>query len=172
MKKNFLTYFLVIIIALTLTGCGKKNKLNSLGGDEPLRKDYSDIVFRISKRNSACIPTELVFYKDGTYELFTAYKACKPNQTCTDVLKYTKSIKGQYDYDIMKIVENSVNSADKSYMNENRPEYEIYMGNSYVEKGYGYYYTIENGQTNKYLEELLNEIDVNLKVCAEPEYID
>ena len=69
-------------------------------------------------------------------------------------------------------LEKCVNSADKSYMNENRPEYEIYMGNSYVEKGYGYYYTIENGQTNKYLEELLNEIDVNLKVCAEPEYID
>ena len=54
----------------------------------------------------------------------------------------------------------------------NLPEYEIYMGNSYVEKGYGYYYTIEKGQTNKSIEELLKEINVELQVCAEPEYID
>ncbi len=169
--KKIITYLLIIISIITLTGCNKEDKTSNFEGNEPLNKDYSEVVFRISKRDSACIPTELVFYIDGTYELFTAYKACKPNQTCNSMLTYTKSIKGQYDYDIIKIVDN-INSEEKSYTNKNHPKYEIYMGNSYVEKGYSYYYTIEQNQKNTYLNELLKTINVDLTVCATPEYID
>lgn len=161
---------IVFMILICLTGCEKSS--NKLGGDKPLNKNYSDVVFTISKKNNACIPVKLIVYKDGNYELFTAYEACNPGKACDMMLKYTKSIKGQYDYEIMKIIENSINYDDKSYTNENLIEYEIYMGNTYVEQGFGYVYTVEKGKINRYLEDFSKKINVDLNLCAEPEYID
>lgn len=122
--------------------------------------------------NKNCVPLQLAIYEDGVYELFTAYKSCKSGKFCTDMLSYSKSIKGTTKYDVLKIIKEKGVEKDKAHSMNDLPEYEIYMGNSYVEKGYGYYYTIEKGQTNKSIEELLKEINVELKVCAEPEYID
>lgn len=122
--------------------------------------------------NKNCVPLQLAIYEDGVYELFTSYKSCKPGKFCTDMLSYSKSIKGTTKYDVLKIIKEKGVEKDKVHSMNNLPEYEIYMGNSYVEKGYGYYYTIEKGQTNKSIEELLKEINVELQVCAEPEYID
>lgn len=126
----------------------------------------------ISMGNKNCVPLQLAIYEDGVYELFTAYKSCKPGKFCTDMLSYSKSIKGTTKYDVLKIIKEKGVEKDKVHSMNNLPEYEIYMGNSYVEKGYGYYYTIEKGQTNKSIEKLLKEINVELQVCAEPEYID
>ena len=170
MKKTILTIILCGVIALVFTVCGKSE--NKLGGDKPLEKNFSEVVFTISKKNNSCIPVDLVLYKDGTYELFTAYESCRPSEVCYSMLKYTKSIKGKYDYDVIKIVENSVDADNKGYAIDNLPEYEIYMGSSYVENGYSYLYTVEKGQINQYLDELLEKINVDLKLCAEPEYID
>ena len=112
--------------------------------------------------NKNCVPLQLAIYEDGVYELFTAYKSCKPGKFCTDMLSYSKSIKGTTKYDVLKIIKEKGVEKDKVHSMNNLPEYEIYMGNSYVEKG----------QTNKSIEELLKEINVELQVCAEPEYID
>lgn len=169
MKKTILTVLLLGMIMLGITGCGKLN--NKLGGDAPLT-NYSEKTFTITIGNKNCIPVQLTLYEDGTYELFTAYESCRPGQTCNSMLKYTKSLKGKYDYDIMKILEDDSIEVDKSHSMDNLPEYEIYMGNYYIENGYGYYYTIEKGKTNKYLNEFLQNINVDLKICAEPEYID
>lgn len=168
MKKT-LTILLCGIMALTITGCRKSD--NELGGDTPLTNS-SDRTFTITKGSKNCVPVRLTLYDDGNYELFTTYQTCKPGQTCNMMLKYTKSIKGKYDYDIMKILEDDSIEIDKAHSMDNLPEYEIYLGNAYVEDGYGYYYTIEKGTSNKYLDELLNKINVNLQVCAEPSYKD
>lgn len=168
MKKAILTLIYGIIV-FAITGCGKLS--NPLGGDTPLT-NHSEDVLTITIGNKICVPVQLTLYDDGTYELFTSYESCRPGQSCTMMLKYTKSIKGKYNYDVMKIIEDDSIEVDQSHSMDHLPEYEIYMGNSYVEKGYGYYYTVEKGKTNPYLEELLKDIDVDLKVCAVPEYID
>lgn len=168
MKKTFFTIICTVII-LGITGCGKSE--SKLCGDTPLT-DNSEKVFNITTGNKSCVPVQLTLYEDGTYELFTAYKSCRPGQTCNSILKYTKSVKGTYDYDIMKILEDDSIEVDKSHSMDNLPEYEIYLGNYYVENGYGYYYAVEKGKTNKYLDELLQSINVDLRICAEPEYID
>lgn len=166
--KKILTILIYGVIVLEMTGCNKSNKEL---GDDPL-SNHSEIVFSISVGNKVCVPVQLSVYKDSVYELFTTYETCRPSENCNMKLKYTKSIKGTTNYDIIKIIEEDNVEVDKSHSMDNLPEYEIYMGNSYVEKGYGYYYTIEKGQTNKYLEEFLKEIDVDLKICANPEYIN
>lgn len=168
MKKILLTILLCGIMVIGITGCGKSNKE---WGDEPL-SNHAELIFTIGMGNKSCVPVTLAIYEDGNYELFTTYESCRPGVVCNSKLKYTKSIKGTTDYGVIKIIKVDNVEVDKSHSMDNLPEYEIYMGNSYVEKGYGYYYTIEKGQTNKYLEEFLKEIDVDLKVCAEPEYID
>lgn len=168
MKKTVKIIMLCGVMILVMTGCGKTNKLE---GDKPLT-DHKEDILTITMGNKTCVPLQLTVYEDGTYELFTAYESCRPGKLCTDMLKYTKSIKGKTDYDVLKIIKEDGVEMDKSHSMDNLPEYEIYMGNSYVEKGYGYYYSIEKGQTNKSLEEFLKEINVELKVCAEPEYID
>ena len=164
--KKIITILMGGVMVLGITGCSKSNKEF---GDEPLSSN-TETIFIIKMGNKGCVPVQLSVYEDGTYELFTTYGACRSGQTCTLMLKYTKSIKGTYDYDVNKIIENSVDADKKSYSMDNLPEYEIYMGNPYVEQGYSYYYTIEKEKTNKYLDEFLNEIDVDLKVCANPEY--
>lgn len=168
MRNVIKIIILCMIMVLGMTGCRKSNKL---GGDKPLLNHKEDIM-TITMGGKTCVPLQLTVYEDGNYELFTTYKSCRPGEFCTDMLTYTKSIKGKTDYDVLKIIKEDGIEMDKSHSMDNLPEYEIYMGNSYVEKGYGYYYTIEKGQINKSLEEFLKDINVELKICAEPEYID
>ena len=169
MNKIMFTIFVCMVMVLSITGCEESK--NKLGGDIPLKRD-SEKAITITTGNKSCIPVQLTLYEDGVYELFTAYESCRPGQNCTAMLKYTKSIKGKYDYDIMKILDDDSIEVDKSHAMDYLPEYEIYMGNYYVENGYGYYYTVEKGKTNKYLDELLQSINIDLKICANPEYID
>ncbi len=169
MKKTILTILLCGTMILWLTGCRKAD--NKLGGDTPLTNN-SEKTFTITTGNKSCVPVQLTLYDDGNYELFTAYESCRPGQVCTSMLKYTKSQKGKYNYNIMKILDDDSIEIDKTHSMDNLPEYEIYLGNYYVENGYGYYYTVEKGKVNKFLDELLKSINVDLKVCAEPEYFD
>ena len=112
-----------------------------------------------------CIPIQLDVFADGRYTLYTSYEDCPPNSTCNAMLKYNEAVGGTYDYDVMKIIQNSVIADDMTFTNENLPEYEIYPGNQ--EKVY-YLITDKN---NAYLDEFLKQVDVNLKKCAEPDYI-
>ncbi len=166
MKKTILAIILCEIMILGITGCGSSSKLD---GDEPLER-HPELMFTIARGYKNCTPVELAVYEDGQYELFTAYQSCRPGEACTAMLKYTKSKKGTYSYDVIKIIEDQGNEVDKSHSMDNLPEYEMYMGDAYVKDGYGYYYTIEKGQTNKFLDEFLKDIEVDLDVCAEPEY--
>lgn len=169
MKKKILTNFLILILLIVVSGCSGEN--NKHEEDIPLTKEPADIVFTISKKQNDCIPVEITVYKDGTYELFTAYETCKEDEVCASMLKYTKSTKGKYDFDVMKIIDNSKNTNDMIDINDNLIDYEIYMGSSYIEEGYNNLYIIEKEQTNKYLDEFLKEINVNLNKCAQPEQI-
>ena len=166
--KKILIILLCIFIVLGLVGCKKSNEVL---GDEPLT-NHAEPILTIKSGNKSCVYVQLVLYEDGKYELFTEYEACRSLEICNLALKYTKSIKGIYNYDIKKIIENSVDASDKTYSMDNLPEYEMSVGNSYVEEGYSYKHVVEKGQTNKYLDEFLKEMDINLKVCASPYYID
>ena len=72
----------------------------------------------------------------------------------------------------MKIFEDKNIVMDQSHSMDNLPEYEIYMSDKYVQKNYGYYYTIEKNTKNNSLDEFLKKINVNLNLCASPEYIN
>ena len=169
--KKILSILLCIILLTSLAGCKKESESTILDGDEPLA-NKDDLIFTINSGNKSCIPVSLAVYEDGTYELFTTYKACKPKQICNSMLIYTKSIKGKYNYDVMKIFKDKNIVANRSHSMDNLPEYEIYMSDKYVQKNYEYNYTIEKNTTNIYLDNFLRQIKVNLNLCANPEYID
>lgn len=161
MKKTILTILLCGNMVIGIAGCVNYDKAL---GNAPLTK-HAEPLFTIITGNKVCVPVQLTVYEDGNYELFTEYKTCRPNQSCNSMLKYSKSIKGIYTYDVRRILDNSVDANSKSYSMDNLPEYELYDKD-------GHYYTIEKGQTNEYLDEFLKEINVDLKVCANPYYID
>ena len=167
MKKIFLILVCSFMI-LNLTGCGNKYKGQ---GTEPL-KEHGDVALHIDSGNkSDCVKVTLVLYEDNQYELFTDYKECRSWKTCTAELRYTKSIKGTYDYDLTKIIEASTNTNDKSYSMDNLPEYELYLGEKYVQKYDTMMFVVEKDQTNIYLDELLEQLDVDLEQCANPDYV-
>lgn len=122
---------------------------------------YGDHIFNITKRKE-CVTVSLSVYKNNKYRLSTAYKACKPNQICTMELRYTKSIEGTYDYNIMEIIKHSSDANLLQFNNDNLPVYEIYAGK-------GHFITDDD---NKYLKEFLKSINVDLSKCAEPDYIE
>lgn len=137
---------------------------------ENILENHGNLLISINIGNKQYVPVLLSVYDDGTYELFTAYESCKPGAVCNDMLKYSKSIKGTYNYDIIKIVEESTNANDKSYSMDNLPAYEIYLGEQLIEKYDTLSFTIEKGKKNKYLDEFLKKINVDLSKCAKPEY--
>ena len=109
-----------------------------------------------------CIPVQLGIHKDGKYILSTHYKACKFGY-CTSDLRYTKSIEGKYNYDIIQIIRHSTDANNLQFTNDNIPKYEIFSGNGYN------FITDDN---NKYLTDFLKSINVNLSQCAKPDYGD
>lgn len=126
----------------------------------------NNFLFSINWGNNKtdCIPIQLNVFDDGSYTLYTSYEACPPNSTCNLMLKYSDSITGTYNYDVIKILQNSIIADDITFTNKNLPEYEIYPGNQAI---YSYLITDKD---NAYLDEFLKQIDVNLKQCAEPDY--
>ena len=55
---------------------------------------------------------------------------------------------------------------------DNLPEYEIYLGEEYMKKYDTLTFTVEKGKKNKYLDEFIKSINVDLSKCAKPEYKD
>ncbi len=123
---------------------------------------YNDLIFIVEKNNNKCdIPVSLSIYKNNKYKLYTEYKACRPGVACVDMLEYTKTIEGTYDYDIIEIIRHSVDANLFQYTNENIPEYTIMSGKNH---------SFITDSDNKYLKELLSSINVDLTQCAKPNY--
>lgn len=133
-------------------------------------ENHADVLIRIEKQ-MRCTPVSLYLYSDNTYELFTDYDTCRPFQECTMKLHYKKSIKGTYNYDLTKILDNSIEGVDIDYK---AIDYEILTGSTLggpiLGEKYDHDYVIKKGESNKYLEEFLNIIDVDLNMCAIPNY--
>lgn len=121
---------------------------------------YDKHIFGITKRMD-CISVHLDVYKDNKYRLSTAYKACKPNQICTMELRYTQSVEGTYDYNIMEIIKHSSDANHLQFNSDNMPVYEIFSGK-------GQHFITDDD--NKYLKEFLKNINVDLSLCAKPDY--
>lgn len=122
---------------------------------------YDNLIFTVSTEYNYCIPVELAVFKDNKYTLFTAYQACKPNTFCTAMLRYTKSKTGTYNYDVMQIIKHSTDANHLQFTNDNLPEYIIYGGN-------GHQFITDSD--NKYLNEFLKSLNVDLFKCADPDY--
>ena len=124
---------------------------------------YDNFIFSRRINRKKCVPMQLSIYKNNQYILHTAHEACKPNQNCTSMLKYTKSIKGIYNYDIIQIIKHSTDANNLQFTNDSLPKYEIFAGNEYM------FITDED---NKYLSEFLKLLNIDLNQCAEPDYIN
>lgn len=120
------------------------------------------LLFSISMKNDKCIPVNLRVYSDNKYVLEDHYLACKKEENCSLSLKYTQSIDGKYDYDVIKIIQNSENA---DIPNAKISEYEIYNGNGNIIN------MMTTDKNNTYLNEFLKQIKVDLNKCAIPEYI-
>jgi hypothetical protein len=165
MKKKIL---IIMVMVLGLTGCRKTGE----NKDSEVLENHGTTMISIEKVNLNCVTVMLTLYDDNQYELFTDYATCKQGENCTSTLKYTKSIKGTYNYDLEKIIESATNANDKSYTNDTIPEYTITLGDQYVQKYDSLEYSVEKGQTNTYLNELLNQLNVDLDQCANPDYVE
>lgn len=140
-------------------------------GDNIL-ENHGNTLISIAYGKRSYVPVMLSVYDDGTYELFTSYASCKPGRACNSMLKYTKSIKGNYNYNIEKILMASTNADGMSFEMSKLPVYEIYLGEEYIKKYDSLMFVVENGKTNQYLDEFLNSINVDLNKCAKPDYGD
>lgn len=123
---------------------------------------YNNLIFSVTYKKGNCdIPVELSIYKNNKYALNTEYKACKPGKVCNYVLRYINPIMGNYNYDIIDIVRHSVDANNYQFTNDNLAVYEIFSGKNHL------FITDED---NKYLNEFLDSINVDLKKCAKPIY--
>lgn len=132
--------------------------------------EHGNLILSIEMVNKKYVPVLLSIYDDETYELFTAYASCKPGSMCTSELVYTKSIKGTYSYEIEKILKDSTNANEFTSDMNHLPKYEIYLGEDLIVKYDTLLFVVENEKQNKYLDEFLKLIDVDLTKCAKPEY--
>lgn len=140
-------------------------------GDEILDNN-SKILLSIHVGNKQYVPVSLTLYEDGTYQLFTAYHSCKPGKVCNSMLSYSKSLKGKYSYDVEKILKASTNADNMSFDMDHLPEYEIYLGDDLIKKYNTLSFVVEHNKQNKYLNELLESINIDLSKCAKPDYGD
>lgn len=124
----------------------------------------SGLLFSINWKKADCISVQLSVYDNNKYVLYNAYEACKPNETCDSILKYTSKKEGTYDFDVIKIIKNSVIADNMQFTNDNMPEYEIYTGKGEL------VYMLITDKNNKYLKEFLEQIDIDLNACATPDY--
>ncbi len=123
---------------------------------------YNDTIFSVEYKKSKCdIPVMLTIYKNNKYRLYTEYKTCKPGIPCNMMLEYTNFIEGTFNYDIIEIIRHSVDANLHQYTNDNIPEYSIFSGKSH---------SFITDKDNKYLKELLDSINVDLTLCAKPNY--
>lgn len=157
---KYKTIMLLIGLVL-LTGCSFNSEIKKNSTD--ILERHEETLLTVEAGNKDCVSMLLALYADNTYELFTAYHACRPNETCTLKLVYTKSIKGRYDYDINKIIKESTDANDMTFAMDNLPEYEL-------RDKFDHSYVVEKGKENKYLNELLEQLDVNLNQCAFKDY--
>ena len=139
---------------------------------DTILENPGNVLISIQYAKRSYVPVSLSVYDNGTYELFTSYDDCKPGRVCTSMLRYTKSIKGNYNYDIEKILSASTNADGMSFDMNKLPVYEIYLGEEYMEKYDSLMFVVENGKKNQYLDEFLNSINVDLNKCAKPDYGD
>ncbi len=148
MKKLII---LNIILAFLLTGCGKEVQT-------PV-KDYGDVVLSITTptKNDNCIGQVLMFYKNGKYQFYNTYVAEIQRHLETPFYRYTKSDKGKYrEYDFDKIFVGLQQYQDT----DDGVKYILYYYPNNTT------YIIHEGEENKYLNELLDSIGIDLDTCA------
>lgn len=125
---------------------------------------YNNLIFSITYRKSKCdIPVQLNVYENNKYSLLTEYESCKPGVLCTSMLKYLNPIMGKYDYNIIEIIRHSSDANNMQFTNDSRAEYEIFTGKSHL---------FITDKDNKYLQDFLKSINVDLTKCAKPNYVD
>lgn len=177
MKKNIISKKIVISIVVLVITCLIIGILISVnynintskykGQGTNIKETHGDTVLIVEK-NLDCIPVVLYLYDDNTYELFTEYRRCKHNKWCTLDIKYNKSIKGKYEYNLNKIIDKLTYYEDN--INSKDIDYEITIG-KLVAKDKNHYVVLK-GQNNELLEEFLKMLDIDLNICATFNYTE
>lgn len=157
-QKNIILIVNMIFLFF-ITGCNDKKEMNTKISNAI--DNYSAFRIDTPMKDENCVAVSLDLYKNGKYEFFKAYKKEIQSHLDTPFYVYTKSDKGRYSYDLFKIIDglSKYDGVSENY------KYIITVDND--EK-----YVIMEGQSNKYLDELLNEIDVNLDICAQEDESD
>lgn len=153
MKKIIISLFIILF----LVGCNKNYDEKDTAA---LEIEAKDTLYEISHVHvdEKCVPTKLMLYKDGRYEVYTKYiKRIDETGFLPPYYMYTKSNKGKYDFDLSNITRELEIIGD------------IYEDVKYTIWDYesGTTYQIKYGETNKKLDELLKSINVNLDMCLE-----
>jgi hypothetical protein len=169
-KLSIKILIILVVIIISIMLIAHKLKINNISTKSLNR--HGEILLSIEKENLNCVTVMLTLYDDNKYELFTDYAACKNNENCTSNLKYTKSLKGTYNYNLENIITSSANANNLSFTNDNLPEYRITLGEKYINIYDSLEYVVEKNKTNKYLNELLNKLNINLNKCATKDYIN
>lgn len=146
-----------IFLILFFVGCNKNYDEKDTA---VLEIEAKDTLYEISHihDDEKCVPTKLMLYKDGRYEVYTKYiKKIDETDFLPPYYMYTKSNKGKYDFDLSNITSGLEITGD------------IYEDVKYTIWDYdsGITYQIKYGETNKILDGLLKNIDVDLDMCLE-----
>lgn len=165
MKKKFIIIVIIVCICVGVIIILNNPTIKLIGKGTPKLEKTGNIILIIKKKKD-CVPVSLYLYDDGTYELFTEYEDCVPFKECTLRLNYTKSIKGTYEYDLTKILDDNVYIYDDNIL-EDDIDYEILSASSLGDGDY----IIKKGEENKALAELLKNLDCDLDICAIPNYV-
>lgn len=116
-----------------------------------------DIIFTIESSNKTCVPVQLVVKTDNIYLFYNSYKAPLDGVNANSILNYSDPISGAYNYEIIKIIQNSKYASDASFDMDNLPEYIIYTGKGTV---------FTTDRNNEYLKAFLESINISLDSCA------
>lgn len=149
MKKHLIA----LVLLLLITGCGK-NEVNEF--PRPILDINTVLKGDLAQNEIECYPVQLRFYSNGTYEFSTSYKAEFQSQINETFYFHTNPKKGKYKYDLSKIT-NGLERDNYPVENTKYKFEEIETGKKYIMK---------QGDNNKYLDELLKELNINLDICA------
>lgn len=175
-NKKIIIITLVLCLSTIASGIGIYKYYNvgsiELKGKGTNRLDNHGNTILTIQKNKDCTPVSLYLYDDGTYEYFTEYDSCKPFRSCTMQLHYTKSVKGNYDFDITSILDNSIDNVN-NHVDEKDIDYLLFPitnNNDILDEKYNSNYVIKKGEKNASLDDLLNELELDLDLCAIPNY--
>lgn len=160
MKQGIKICLVLLVSLLLVSGCKEREEkeVDYLFEGEIRLADFTNVetgvILNVTNITGdvSCISPSLTVYSDGTYEYYNTY-ITGGGKVNTMALVYGDAITGMYDYELLKIFKNI------------KEEKEVDAMGFTIRDGYGAEYITD--ETNEYLMEFFQEIDVDITSCAE-----